>query len=150
MDRKLLCFGCLIFVAVVRLTANAQITGTRKNLAVKMVSEPWVGTISTPDLFRPGIQIQVHEPWEPADFAVAKQRADARKRALMQPDNHVALSPQANSSDALVGVVFRGPVDAYYPPDDMVAAGPNHIVASINEVMYIYDKDGNFISVINF
>ncbi len=65
-----------------------------------------------------------------------------------------ALSPEtanrsaqsaAASSPALVLQTFSGPV-AENPPDPAIAVGPNHIVATVNAIIVIYDKAGRQLS----
>jgi hypothetical protein len=46
----------------------------------------------------------------------------------------------------LLGVTFTGPNDDAYPPDSQIAAGPNYVVALINEEIVIYNKSGGQVS----
>jgi hypothetical protein len=81
----------------------------------------------------------------------------ARNRIDVAPPHHVANSQAvgtstgqsaqgaAATSTSLIGKVFPGPADEL-PPDSDVAAGPNHVVATVNAVIVIYDKNGKQIS----
>jgi hypothetical protein len=56
-----------------------------------------------------------------------------------------------NLSDSLIiSQSFEGiPETNYYPPDDYIAAGPNHLVMVVNNLFRIYDKSGNIQKTIN-
>jgi len=60
------------------------------------------------------------------------------------------LSPEANDSlSSIMLKSFEGiPMGNSIPPDPYIAAGPNHIVLTVNTSFAIYDKQGNHIKTI--
>ena len=121
--------------------AHAQIRSVTQKTAVRAVSESWASTQSMP-ASRISNPILIHAPLHWMEFA---QPQAAVSTSPMQAQ---ALSSTA-SAQSLVGLSFPGPSDSV-PPDSQIAAGPNHVVAVVNEEITIYDKAGKPISSTRF
>jgi len=65
-------------------------------------------------------------------------------------DKSVVDNPLGGGSQTLLLHSFPGiPMTNSIPPDPIIAAGPNHIIACVNSEFTIFDKEGNEINNIN-
>lgn len=65
-------------------------------------------------------------------------------------DKSVSNNPLEGGSQTLLLHSFAGiPMTNSIPPDPIIAAGPNHIIACVNSEFTIFDKEGNEINNIN-
>jgi len=121
--------------------AHAQIRGVMQKTGVRVVSESWASTQSMPAsrVSNPSV---IHAPLHWMEFT---QPQAAVPTSPMQGQ---ALSSTA-SAQSLVGLSFPGPSDSI-PPDSQIAAGPNYLVAVVNDEIVIYDKAGNSVSSARF
>jgi len=106
-----------------------------------VVSESWASTQTTPGSRAANLTV-VPAPLHWMGFT-QPQAAVASSLTHAQP-----LS-SSTSAQSLVGLSFPGPSDSI-PPDSQIAAGPNHLVATVNDEIVIYDKAGNSISSTRF
>lgn len=121
--------------------AHAQIRGVTQKTAVRVVSESWTSTQSTPtsSVSNPTV---IHAPLHWREFTQAQAATPT------SPMQAPTLSSTA-SAQSLVGLSFPGPSDSI-PPDSQIAAGPNQLVAVVNAEIAIYDKAGKSISSTSF
>ncbi len=100
----------------------------------------------------------VRVPFRSESWSATAGRATVggRREVTVAPPQHLssgqiqktgttATGSASTTATSLVGLVFPGPVDEN-PPDSDIAAGPNHLIATVNAVIAIYDKKGNLIS----
>ena len=105
--------------------AHAQIRSVSQKTEVRVVSESWASTQTTPASRGPNLTV-IPAPLHWKDFT-QPQAAVATSRTQAQ-----SLS-SAISTQSLVGLSFPGPSDSV-PPDSQIAAGPNHLVAAVTAV----------------
>lgn len=110
----------------------AQRVGEIRSVTVPFRSEAWSSSAA-----RGPVQRR-------ADITVPAPR---HVQAAQAQVTATAAAPTASAAttSSLVGQVFPGPADEV-PPDSDVAAGPNHVVATVNALIVIYDKKGKQIS----
>ena len=64
-------------------------------------------------------------------------------------DTNVGINPRVGDGQTVILQKFQGiPMTNIVPPDPIIAAGPNHIVACVNSQFSIWDKEGNLLKVI--
>lgn len=112
----------LIPLLLLSVPLRAQIIGETREVAVPVISESWAKT------------------------AMSLEQAAASSSSSIQQS---ATQQSSTSSSSIVGKVFSVPL-GFNPSDAMVAAGPNHLVVTVNSVMAIYDKSGVKISQSEF
>lgn len=122
--------SALVFAASLS-TAFSQTTGQTRTVNVPFRSESWWSTAA-------------HGAPEHKTATIVAPPVHVRPEQARSAASTVAGFSTPTSS-SLITQVFPGPADEV-PPDSDIAAGPNHIVATVNAVMAIYDKKGTLIS----
>jgi hypothetical protein len=135
-------FFLLASLAAPHLVAQG-VPGKTITATVPMVSESWSKTaLARPP--QPPPAEEDDDSWQPPAYIQAKQQAEAKRQtAAASPALSFPRSgARAQSITTITPLkVFPGPTGGT-PPDPMIAAGPNHLLVSVNSEIDVYDKTG--------
>ena len=134
--------SAIIFLLAIFLTnplAAQQIEGTqstaKKKATVHIASIPQVSS-------QPGRGIKVPNPgWQPPEWSFAKEKVIYRQAE----SNTKVSAPTKRISSPIADTTFSGLMDdgTSIPPDVNGAAGPSHLMQTLNTDVRISDREGN-------
>jgi len=134
---RLFSLAFLVIFSSLLFGQTATTPGATSTMKVHMVSEPFPSNAAaTPAQLSIIRQPEIEESLQQSP-SISAQAPSALQEA-MQPQSLTAPGPT-------LGTVFDVQPSGF-PPDSAIAAGPNHLVISINSVIEIYSKFGNLIS----